>query len=52
MGAEDRVEDLSEVLQAVKAIGDLRSLRRARAGTVDIGFEAISGDHRHTGMRT
>ena len=36
----------------MKAVGDLRGLRRARTSTVTIRFQAISGDNRDTGMCT
>jgi hypothetical protein len=52
MGAEDLVEGFGEVLQEVKAVGHLGGLWRARAGAVPIGLQAVSGDHRHTGMHT
>jgi len=44
MGAEYLIKGLGEVLQEVKAVGDLRGLGRARTGAILIGFEAISGN--------
>ena len=52
VGAEDLIQGFGEVLQEVKAVGHLGGLRRARTGAVPIGFQAISGDDRDTGMRT
>jgi hypothetical protein len=50
--AEDLVEGFGEVLQEMKAVGDLRGLRCTRAGPIPLDFQAISGDHCATGMRT
>jgi hypothetical protein len=52
VGAEDLVEGFGEVRQERTAVGDLHGLWCAHARPVDRGFEAISGDHRHAGMRT
>jgi hypothetical protein len=41
MGAEHLIESFGEVLQEVKAVGDLRGSRRACTGAILIGFEAI-----------
>ena len=51
MGTEHLIEGFGEVLPEVKAVSDLRGLRRTRAGAILIGFEAISGDDRASRMR-
>jgi hypothetical protein len=52
MSAEDLVQRFGEVLQEVKAVGDLGGRRRARAGAVPLRFHAVSGDDGDTRIRT
>ena len=51
MGVEHLVKGFGEVLQEVKAIGDLDGLGGALSGFVRIGSRPISGDHADAGMR-
>jgi len=51
MGAEHLIKGLGEVLQEVKAVGDLRGLGRARTGAIAIGFHPVSGDDGDLRMR-
>jgi hypothetical protein len=50
VGIEGVIQRFSEVLQEVKAIDHLGGLRRASAGAVARGVQAISGDDGDTSM--
>ena len=50
MNGEHLVQGFGQVLQEVKAVGDLKGTRSALLCTFGVGFRPIAGDHLHARM--